>query len=647
MLKKLLFACICILASMHWANAQCPPGGTDGSYSFSGSAPTNTDCSEFVQSPYSVWANEAYFLNDVIEGQTYVVDLCNALEWDATLGVYDENNELIASDNGTESDCGLGAKVTFTAPSSGNYTITVGDPDCLGNETNNGVILVFNNSDDVEPCPSSDELCMLQGTFVSGAPGNLQASEFPFATCPLDWGADENYNPATVFVAIAPTNDNINGPFLVTTSAGATYDVSSGTPVADQTLTLNNNSWGVIGLTQEDLDGGMIMITLSSVSNLQCTSNLELDPSFLSGFAETVCPSPDFMCVASVGTVTPPMTTTLATDETSEAPTVTGQTIEQNYTYLYVLTTDLNPADDITYNILDANNTGVFNMAALGLPEGSYNVHGLSFFGTTEEVNNIIMTGEATSGEDFLQLIAEDEICADLAVPGYVLTVTEAMNPMCQASAGVVTPPTNTTVMLGNLSEVPTVTGETNIAGFSYFYVLTQPTDGVTYNVLTYNLDGAFDFTEYGIGTYNVHGLSLVSADVAFLLTGVSSGSISTAADVTTAINNGDICGDLLIPGYELTVTSTVGIETIDIEMVQLSPIPAKDVVTLDFVAQTGGQATIQIVDLSGKILSEQAHMTQVGQNTVSLNTQTLSSGMYFVLLQQEGQLISKKLVKE
>gem|GEM_PF-2637767 len=642
--------CVCLLASMQWSNAQCPPSGVDDEFSFTGSAPTNTDCSEFVQSPYvGVWANEAFLLNGVIEGQTYVVDLCNASEWDATLGVYDENDELVASDNGTDSGCGLGAQVIFTAPSSGLYTITVGDPDCLGNQTNNGILLVFNNSDDVTPCPSSDELCTLQGTFVSGTPGNLEASEIPFATCPLDWGANENYSPATIFVALAPTNDNINGPFLVTASAGETYDVSETTPAITETLILNPSAWGIIGLTQADLDGGMISITFSSVSNLQCTASLELDPSFLSSLAETVCPSPDFMCVASTGTVTPPTTTTLAADEISEAPTVTGQTTEMGYTYLYVLTTDLNPADDVAYNILDANETGIFDMAALGLSEGSYNVHGLSFFGTTEEVVNIVMTGEATSGEDFLQLIMEDEICADLTVPGYVLTVTEAMTNMCEASAGTVTPPTNTTVMLGNLSETPTVTGETNIAGFSYFYVLTQLTDGVTYDVLTYNLDGAFDFAEYGVGTYNVHGLSLVSADVAFLLTGVSSGSISTASDVTNAINNGDICGDLLIPGYQLTVVDStgVGIEIIDIEMVQLSPVPAKDVLTLDFVAQAGGHTTVQIADLSGKVLLEQSHMTQVGSNTLSLNTQALSSGMYFVLLQKEGQLIIEKMVKE
>ncbi len=639
MIKKLLLMTLCLLCWHQWSYGQCSPDNVANTVVLP-NAPIATDCSEFIQSPYQSWSNEAYLLNGIVEGQTYVVDLCDATAWEVVMGVYDENNELLASDDGTESGCDLGAQVTFTATSSGQYTITVGVPDCSSNSDNNGTLSVFNNTDGVDPCPGST--CSLEAFFVEGLPGNLQASEFPFPTCPTDWGADQNFNPATVFIAVAPTGDNLNGPFLVTATAGQTYEVITGVPVADDNLILENNNWGVLGFTQDDI-GEDITISFSSVSDISCTASLTLDPGFLAGTVQGICPASDFTCSANAGMVTPPATLTYTTAETTMAPMVSGQTMEDNYNYFYVLTTDLNPNDNTSYNIITLNETGVFDLSALGLTAGAYNVHGLSFFGTSQE----LVTLGVSSGEAVLNAIEEDEICADLLVPGYTFLVAEENT--CNAIAGSVTPPANTTVELGNESEAPSVIGQTSDGNFTYLYVLTtdlDPTDNITYDMLSYNPTGVFDFEDFGAGTYNVHGLSIQSGDVATLLNGFTGGTITSGEDVLAAIEDEELCADLIVPGYVLNVEVDTYIESLVAENLQVSPIPANHSLNISFEASVSETIQINLIDVTGKILDNQTYRMLNGSNNLTLDLQDFATGIYFLQLKQGNKIQIQKIIK-
>ncbi|MBK8443978.1 MAG: T9SS type A sorting domain-containing protein [Sphingobacteriales bacterium] len=132
--------------------------------------------------------------------------------------------------------------------------------------------------------------------------------------------------------------------------------------------------------------------------------------------------------------------------------------------------------------------------------------------------------------------------------------------PVCLAEAGTVTPPANTTIAFGGTSDAPTVSGQTESTEYSYIYVLTtdSPGNSTVYDILEYNTTGSFSFADYSAGTYNVHGLSILSADVATAAAAIDNGLITSGEAALGVIANGVVCAELIVPGYQLTVLPAV-----------------------------------------------------------------------------------------
>ncbi len=130
----------------------------------------------------------------------------------------------------------------------------------------------------------------------------------------------------------------------------------------------------------------------------------------------TPCPNTD--CDAFAGAFVTPDPAVSADGQTL-TPNVTGQQSDTGFIYAYVLTTDINANDGILYDIVDVNTTGTFNLN--NYPYETYNVHGLSFEGSFEDLMGL----EASSGEQVLAAIEAGAICADLVVPGYQVSVPE------------------------------------------------------------------------------------------------------------------------------------------------------------------------------------------------------------------------------
>jgi len=248
--------------------AQCDPNDIEDLYTFSDVAPAASDCSVGVVSAYSVYSSEAYALTGVVSGETYLVDLCDASVWDAVIGIYDETGSLVASDDGTVSNCGMGAQLSFTANSSGTYTITVGSSTCEVIQDLNGFITVFNNSDNVTPCPPSG-FCQSNPVWAEIIEG--VASADPVFYCGDILGVTTT--EPTVFIAF--TTSSQDESYNITTTGGTLLGNDGTTPSS----VVNNGFFHFLALTQDEWNAanGSIDITFEGTTLPNCGGSLTLD----------------------------------------------------------------------------------------------------------------------------------------------------------------------------------------------------------------------------------------------------------------------------------------------------------------------------------------------------------------------------------
>jgi hypothetical protein len=83
-----------------------------------------------------------------------------------------------------------------------------------------------------------------------------------------------------------------------------------------------------------------------------------------------------------------------------------------------------------------------------------------------------------------------------------------------------------------------------------------------------------------------------------------------------------------------------------DRNQLAIFPNPADAGAQLQYDAVRTGTAQVRIMSLNGQRLLEQRWDVSAGQNTLPLNTSSLSSGVYMVQLWQDGQVFTKRFVK-
>jgi hypothetical protein len=74
-------------------------------------------------------------------------------------------------------------------------------------------------------------------------------------------------------------------------------------------------------------------------------------------------------------------------------------------------------------------------------------------------------------------------------------------------------------------------------------------------------------------------------------------------------------------------------------------PNPANANTTLSFVLSNEAQASVNVTDLAGKVVFTQALGTVNGTQNVTLNTESLTNGVYMVNLTVNGTVSTQKLV--
>lgn len=80
---------------------------------------------------------------------------------------------------------------------------------------------------------------------------------------------------------------------------------------------------------------------------------------------------------------------------------------------------------------------------------------------------------------------------------------------------------------------------------------------------------------------------------------------------------------------------------------VEVSPVPTKDVLTVAYQATTSENMTLNIYDVTGKIILQKEYISDEGSNVFSIDLSTQVAGVYFIQLTNGTQQITKNIVKE
>jgi len=114
------------------------------------------------------------------------------------------------------------------------------------------------------------------------------------------------------------------------------------------------------------------------------------------------------------------------------------------------------------------------------------------------------------------------------------------------------------------------------------------------------------------------------------------------------------LCGNPRIGGatidmgcYEALYTGDGESLTLENSALQIFPNPINSNPVIEFYLENNGSVQISILDIHGRIVSEiLTQDLQSGKNQVTLNTEKMSSGIYFCRLQIENKVMTKKVVK-
>jgi len=92
---------------------------------------------------------------------------------------------------------------------------------------------------------------------------------------------------------------------------------------------------------------------------------------------------------------------------------------------------------------------------------------------------------------------------------------------------------------------------------------------------------------------------------------------------------------------------STVGIEELtNLSNLSLYPNPTIELTTLSYGSNSVSELNITISDITGKEVKRITSQTNIGKNSIGLNTETLESGIYFVTIYSQNASKKIKLIK-
>ncbi|MGB1207150.1 MAG: T9SS type A sorting domain-containing protein [Chitinophagales bacterium] len=209
----------------------------------------------------------------------------------------------------------------------------------------------------------------------------------------------------------------------------------------------------------------------------------------------------------------------------------------------------------------------------------------------------------------------------------------------CAANAGGLVPPASTTFVEGETLTV-SATDFQESPDYGYAYVMT---DGAPdYNIVEISYNGQFELISGG--DFTIHGLSIVLDELDAIQ------DVTTGVEVLQLIDLG-LCADLLVDESEtFTVSVVVGIEDNNnnafLNINQIVPVPASNAVTVDFSSKYQN-VTVQVTDLTGRIIDTYDVNTTIGNNTLALDINNYAAGVYMLNLRSAEASVNAKFVKQ
>jgi hypothetical protein len=93
---------------------------------------------------------------------------------------------------------------------------------------------------------------------------------------------------------------------------------------------------------------------------------------------------------------------------------------------------------------------------------------------------------------------------------------------------------------------------------------------------------------------------------------------------------------------------ATVGLESIDfVDRFRVYPNPTTGATNLDFALKNAGDLTIDVIDLSGRVVKQVFSGNQPsGQQVMQIDAAGLQNGVYLIRMQSNGQQVVRKFVK-
>jgi hypothetical protein len=107
-------------------------------------------------------------------------------------------------------------------------------------------------------------------------------------------------------------------------------------------------------------------------------------------------------------------------------------------------------------------------------------------------------------------------------------------------------------------------------------------------------------------------------------------------------------CGNTLAPqiiNFIVDIDGSLGVTSFDLDKISLFPNPTKSRVTITGLKNLS-ETNISIIDIMGRILSNNVTVNEISANTISLDMSQLSSGTYFIEIKSKENRTVKKLIK-
>ena len=528
---------------------------------------------------------------------------------------------------------------------------------------------------------------------ATGGTGNL---EFTLGNETNPTGIFENLNEGTYSVNISDINNctttfdfTITAPQVFVSNISQTQNIlcagdnngtieataTGGTGTPTYTLNGISNTTGVF----ENLSSGIYNIIITDENNCNANQTIEItQPDSLALVVDNISSADcagaatgNFQVLANGGTGTYTYTTNNQTNTTGffenlSAGVYTCEVVDEN-NCTFSLPITINENNNITLIEIDIINPSCFgdNSGTVllntsgGVGTLTYNLDGAtnttgSFGNLSAGTYNIIVTDSVNCSSIFSAVLFEPDT---IAIILDALTATECLGDSTGtaqlfASGGVgnytfeINNNSNSTGFFDNLpgGENQVTVIDSNNCVNTYTFLIPEPTAiSATITDLLHDMGNGGSATLSGIGgtpgyTYSIDGVNFQTNNVfENLLAGNYIGYVQ------------DLNGCLIEIPFEIFLETAVTNFDLGILAMDVFPNPFSEKITLSINSNTAQDISIQMINISGKVISNQNNSIQAGQQNIILNVESeIPAGIYFLSVKNKKQHIGYfKIIKQ